>query len=234
MQRGCAITLPASWNSAIARARSSAITAKAVTGRSAFAATTDGKACCPLVSSSTGSIAHATPRASVAAAVRLHRPRRIVDGGPDADIGGAAAEVAVHGAIDVAVARLLDRLQQRHRAHHLPRLAVTTLRNVARDPGALHRLALTSGKTLDGRYLGLADRRHRKRAGAQRLAIKEDSAGTALGNPASELGAGEAEIFAKDPQQRRVVGRVHGMGPTVDLELECHRRLSVSSTPTPD
>ena len=56
-------------------ARSSAITAKAVTGRSAFAATTDGKACCPLVSSSTGSIAHATPRASVAAAARLHRPR---------------------------------------------------------------------------------------------------------------------------------------------------------------
>jgi hypothetical protein len=33
------------------------------------------------------------------------------------------------------------------------------------------------------------------------IAAKKDGAGTALGNAASELGAGEAEIFTQDPQQ---------------------------------
>src|SRR5258708_16117440 len=64
--------------------------------------------------------------------------RRVLDGGADANIGGTTADVAVHGEIDVAIAGLWDSAQQRDRAHHLPRLTVAPLRDVAGCPCALH------------------------------------------------------------------------------------------------
>src|SRR5919109_480279 len=61
----------------------------------------------------------------------LQRAGGVMDSGADPDISGAAADVAVHGEIDVAVGRLLDLAQQSDGAHDLTRLAVAALRSAA-------------------------------------------------------------------------------------------------------
>src|SRR3546814_8471893 len=54
----------------------------------------------------------------------LHELGRLVHGGADANVGGAAADVAAHGVVDVLVARLRVVAEQRDGRHHLARLAV--------------------------------------------------------------------------------------------------------------
>jgi hypothetical protein len=49
--------------------------------------------------------------------------------------------------VDVAIRRLLDFLEERDRAHHLPRLTVAALRNFVRNPGFCSGLA--TGDPLD-------------------------------------------------------------------------------------
>jgi hypothetical protein len=53
-----------------------------------------------------------------------------------------------------------------------------------------------------------------------------NGAGAALSDTAAELRAGQADEIAKDPQQRHVGRRVHGMCLAVDIEC-CHERLLV-------
>ena len=67
----------------------------------------------------------------------------------DALVGAAAADVG-HQRVDVAVGRLRLLLQQRHRRHDLPGLAVAALRHVVLDPGQLHRMRAVGRKPFDG------------------------------------------------------------------------------------
>src|ERR1700726_4375160 len=97
----------------------------------------------------------------------------VVNRSADADIGRAAAEVAVHGKIDVAVARLLDFLEQSGRAHDLNRLTVSALGHIMGDPRFLDRLRLATSQSLDGRDLAGADAGYRNRAGTQRLTVEK-------------------------------------------------------------
>src|SRR4029077_14765822 len=129
----------------------------------------------------------------------------VVNRSADADISRAATEVAIHGRINVAVARPLDFLEQTRRTHDLPRLAITALRHIVVDPGSLDRILLASSQSLDGRDLAVANPGYRHRAGAQRLTVEKNRAGPALVHSAPELGAGQVEIVSKDPKQGRVV-----------------------------
>src|SRR5437879_13703100 len=113
--------------------------------------------------------------------------RRVFDAGADANIGGTTTDVAIHGEIDVAVAGLRDSAQQRDRAHHLPRLTVAALRDVAGRPRALHGFGLTPRHTLNCRHISAANSSNRQRTGAQLPAVDEDRAGAAPRNAASEL-----------------------------------------------
>src|SRR5262245_42693427 len=115
---------------------------------------------------------------------------RILDGGTDANVGGAAADVAVHGEVDVAVGRSPHLLQKGDCAHDLPGLAVAALRYVAGDPGALDGRRLPATHRFDRRNLPVAERGDRQRAGAQRLAVEEHGARPTLGNAAPVLCAG--------------------------------------------
>ena len=74
----------------------------------------------------------------------LQAARGVVDGGANAVIGAAAADVAVHGEVDVAVRRLRHLGEEGDRRHDLARLAVAALGNLERDPGRLapHRSTL--------------------------------------------------------------------------------------------
>src|SRR5579864_555516 len=51
----------------------------------------------------------------------------MLDGVTNPDVGAAAADVACHGRIDVRVVRTGCGIQQRHRRHDLPGLAVAAL-----------------------------------------------------------------------------------------------------------
>ncbi len=92
----------------------------------------------------------------------LQRAGRIMNRGANADVRGAATDIAIHGEIDVAVGRFLPFAQKSDRAHYLSGLAVAALRNIARDPGALHRLRFPSRDPFNGRHLAGTDRRHRQ------------------------------------------------------------------------
>src|SRR5215831_8486297 len=157
MQRGWRNTLLISPNSAIERARWSVIPAKLVTGRSSLAGLearwvcADGCSVANTMAVATSAPIPAPPLSAVRRVgpasltnLALEQSCRIVNGGTDADIGRAAAEVAVHRQIDVAVRRFLNLLEQSDRAHDLSGLAIAALRNVARDPGAADRFSLAA------------------------------------------------------------------------------------------
>ena len=59
------------------------------------------------------------------------------------------------------------------------------------------------------------DLRHRRLAGAHRLAVEMHRAGAAQADAAAEFGAGQLEMLANHPQKRRVA-----IG--VDLAPVCH------------
>jgi hypothetical protein len=122
-----------------------------------------------------------------------------MDGGADPDIGRAAADVAVHGEVDVAIGRRRIQSEQRRGAHDLAGLAVAALRHVERDPGLLHGGAFLAAEALDGRDLAVADRRYRQRTRAHRLAINVNRAGAALRYPAAVFGAGQSHAIADRP-----------------------------------
>src|SRR5437899_2268665 len=78
--------------------------------------------------------------------------------------------------------------------------------------------------SVDGCDLAGADLGHRQRAGAQRLAVEEDRARTALGDAAAELGAGQSEIVAQDPKQGRVRKHIHRVDLPIHVDLEARHR----------
>ena len=84
---------------------------------------------------------HRAPRIARARISALQCASSVVDRGTDAHICRTATEIAVQREIDVVVGWFADLLEQRDRAHHLARLAVAALRDIARDPGALHAAA---------------------------------------------------------------------------------------------
>src|SRR5689334_365696 len=93
----------------------------------------------------------------------LQELRRVVNRGADADVSRAAAEIAVHRKIDVAIAWPLDLFKQSSRAHDLSRLTVSALGHITRDPRLLDRFGLTTGHSLDRRDLAVAHAGHRHR-----------------------------------------------------------------------
>jgi hypothetical protein len=68
--------------------------------------------------------------------------------------------------------------------------------------------------------IGALHRAGRHDAGADRLAVDVDRAGAALGDPAAEFRAGQAELVAQHPEQRRIRLDVDLMAASVDRERE--------------
>src|SRR4051812_27409398 len=146
---------------------------------------------------------------------------RLMHGLADALIRPAAANVG-HRLVDVGIGRLRLLLQQRRRRHDLPGLAVTALRHVDRGPCLLHRVRRIGREALDG--ADLVARLHgaeRHRAGALHFAVDVHRACAALRDAAAVFGAGEADLFADDPQERCVRFGLYVAHFAVDVEL-CH------------
>src|SRR5262245_36917601 len=151
---------------------------------------------------------------------------RILDGGTDANVGGAAADVAVHGEVDVAVGRSPHLLQKGDCAHDLPGLALAALRHVAGDPGALDGRRHPASDPFDRRNFRVAEGGDRQRARAQRLAVEDHGARPALDDPAPILCSGQAERVAQHPQERSTAVDIDAVLGAVDFNGEGHGCLS--------
>src|SRR4029077_8263089 len=68
-----------------------------------------------------------------------------VDGVAHADVGAAAATVAVHRGVDVLIGGLCVFGEQSGGGHHLAGLAVTALRNIDLRPRKLHGMRAIGG-----------------------------------------------------------------------------------------
>ena len=145
------------------------------------------------------------------------QPNRLAD----AVVGAAPAGIG-HFGVDVRIGRIRVSLEQRHRAHDLPRLTIAALRHVELDPGELHGMRPVRRQALDGgdRLAGCG--RDRNAARANRTIVDVQGAGPALRNATAELGAGEPEMIADHPEQRRFRRHVDGMPDSIYREVYCH------------
>src|SRR6516165_9175557 len=147
-----------------------------------------------------------------------------VDGGADADISGAAADIAAHRVVDVGVGRLRVLLEQRRRRHDLTGLAIAALRHLEVDPGRLHGLGRLARQALEGRDMLLGNGGDRRDARARRLAIDMHRTGPALRRAAAELGAVQADDLADRPEQGHVGISVDRGGLAVERERNRHKK----------
>ena len=85
--------------------------------------------------------------------------------------------------------------------------AIAALRGLLFDERFLNRVRLVDrAQTFESDDLGALHRFHRRDAGAHRLALHEDRAGSALSEAAAEFRAAQAEVVAQHVKQRR--GRI--------------------------
>src|SRR5438128_5982790 len=110
-----------------------------------------------------------------------------MNGAADPLIGPATADVAAHRLIDVGVGGPRILAQEYSGGHDLPRLAVTTLRHVLLDPGALQRMAEIGREALDRGDLFAGGARDGRDARSHGLAVEMDRARSAEGHPAAEF-----------------------------------------------
>src|SRR5436853_3564578 len=126
----------------------------------------------------------------------------LLDGGPDAEVRTAAAQVPAHSLVDVSVRRVRILVEERHGLHDLASLAVATLRHVVVDPGLLHgvqRAAL--GQTLDGRDVLALDGAHGRDAHAVGHTVDLAQARAAQSHPPALLEAVAVRTVTKDPEE---------------------------------
>jgi len=111
---------------------------------------------------------------------------------------------------------------ERGGSHELARLTVAALRNVLGNPGFLYRVQRTvlRAEAFDSRDLLGPDRRDGQRTRARRCAVEMDGAGTAEARAATVLRAGEVEIIAQYPEERRIRGGIDSSSSAVDEEGE--------------
>src|SRR6266542_1263186 len=116
----------------------------------------------------------------------------------------APADVAGERLVDVGVVRLGLLREQRRRLENHPRLAVTALRDVLLEPGALTRMAAIGRESLDRRvavFLGLRDGHL---TGPDVPSVLEHRARAADADSASVFGPGQRQPVAQHPEKRHV------------------------------
>src|SRR5882724_1330853 len=122
----------------------------------------------------------------------------------DALVAAAAADVTGHGFADLVVGRLRIFVQKGRRLHDLAGLAIAALRDVDLTPSLLNRMIAGRVHSFDGGDLAADDVGDRRYAGAHRLLVDHDSAGTAERLAAAEFGADQSGLVTKIPKQRKI------------------------------
>src|SRR5260370_14986997 len=146
-----------------------------------------------------------------------HQSRRALDGGDDALMRSAAAEVVLERLADVALGGAgWPAREEGGGLHHHAVDAVAALSRLLLDEGLLDGMGLLRGpQAFEGHHLAL-DLRDGRHTGSERLAVDQDRAGSALREPAAELGTVQAEVVAQDVEQRGVGLDIELVGLAVD------------------
>src|SRR5215472_2684183 len=143
-----------------------------------------------------------------------------LDGGGDALVAAAAADVAAHHAVDVVLRGVLVGRKQRRGLHDLAGLAIAALRDVQDVPSLLDRMIAVRVKPLDCRHRAAADIVYGNDAGAGSFPVDMDRASAAQGRAASVFCSGQTELVPKIPEQRHRRIPVEGLLLVVDAELD--------------
>ena len=124
--------------------------------------------------------------------------RRLFDRADDARVRAAAADVAIHHALDVLVGRVGVVPQQADRRHHHARRAVAALERLGFEESFLHRMqALALGNRLNGCDPLARNGAQACYAGPRRLIVDEDGAGAAIALTASVFRSCQAELVTQ-------------------------------------
>jgi len=143
-----------------------------------------------------------------------------LDGGGDALIAAAAADIAAHRTVDLVFGRVLVRRDQCGGLHDLARLAIPALRDIQGAPCLLHRMIALGIEPLDGGHRTAGDIVYGGDAGAGGLAIDMDGAGAAQRHAAAVLRAGEPQFVPQIPEQRHRWIAIDGLLLAVDAQLD--------------
>src|SRR6185437_5754185 len=141
-----------------------------------------------------------------------------MDGGADILISSAATDVEAHDFIDIGVGWLRRFGEEGGDGHDLARLAVAALRDVSLNPGLLDGVEAVGGEAFNGGDVFALKAGDLYGAGAHRGSVDVDGAGAADGHAAAELGAGEAEGVAQNPEERCFGIDVNGLRFAVEVE----------------
>src|SRR5581483_9491636 len=143
----------------------------------------------------------------------------LLDGGPDAEVRPAAAQVSAHRFVDVSVRRVRVLVEERHGLHDLASLAVATLRHVVVDPGLLHRVQRPAlGQTVDGRDVLALDAAHGRDAHAVGHTVDVARASAAEAHATAVLEAVDVQPVTQDPEELLVLVDVDGHRVAVECE----------------
>jgi 3-(3-hydroxy-phenyl)propionate hydroxylase len=151
------------------------------------------------------------------------------DGGPDALVCPATADVACHCPLDVRIRWIWTSREQSRSLHDLTALAVTALWDVESSPGALHGMIPFFAQPLNGHHLLIVQCRHFCLTRADRLAVHMNRACPAEPKAAPESSAGHAQIIAKMPKQRHLVVAIECARRPINIEIN-HALLLRSSS----
>src|SRR5580658_6247343 len=156
----------------------------------------------------------------------MSRSRSLLDGGANALIGPASANVAVHRVVDVGVRGMGRLFQERRCLHDLAGLTIAALGHIERAPSLLERViafgveAFDRGDRLAAR---VADRRDARSDG---LAVDVDGAGAASGDPATEFRSREPDYVSEIPEHRHRRVAVECLRLSVDMQSDHVSSLS--------
>src|SRR5262245_3693150 len=172
------------------------------------------------------------------AAVKSRREREMVMSGPpcfagrpqhggnDPVVRAATAEIVLKGIAHIVLGRSRFGVEQRLGRHDHAIDAVTALRRLLADEGALKRMRLVDrAQAFDRGDRGLSDSTDADRARTRRLALHEDGASAALAEAAAEFWPVELEIVAQNIKQRRVRLGGHRPRHAVDFQTDGHGLL---------
>ena len=129
------------------------------------------------------------------------RIRRSLNRAPNSLIGGAAADIAVHGLVGLLACWTGSPGQKGRSLHDLSRLTVTTLRNLLANPAALNRMAAIARETFNCCDLLGSDRTNWRLSGSPCLAIQVYCACTAESHAAAIFSTRKPEGVAQNPEQ---------------------------------
>jgi hypothetical protein len=145
-----------------------------------------------------------------------------LDGGDDAGIAGAAAEVAGETFADLVYRRVRRPVEEVLGGEDHAGGADAALRPAFFEEALLDGSEAAVGicEAFDGEDVGSVGLQGGNQAGVDELAVKEDGAGAALAFAAAFLDAGEAEILAEEIEEALHGRDFEGLGLAVDHETD--------------